>query len=112
PHGPAGGVEPTAAEGGQPPPLRVREPLNRVEVDPEFYFRRDLIYVLAAGPRGARCVDVERVLGHSHRLGDDDRRGHEAIVSGEAMHPSDLTLAPRRGDNVVALALRLGMAVT
>ncbi len=46
-------------------------------------------------------MDVERVLGHPHRLGDDDRRGHEAIVSGEAMHPSDLTLAPSRGDNVV-----------
>jgi len=32
-------------------------------------------------------VDVERVLGHPHRLGDDDRRGHEAIVSGEGDAP-------------------------
>src|SRR2546425_11428078 len=45
------------------------------------------IDVLAAGPRGARGVDVERVLGHPHRLGDDDCRGHEAIVSGEGDAP-------------------------
>src|SRR5207249_9611449 len=74
-------VEPPAGERGESRAPGRAEPLDRVEVDPELHLRRDLVDVLAAGPRRAHGAHRQRVGGHADGFGDDDGLAHGVIVA-------------------------------